>query len=160
MDIGSVGQTTEYSLWDELEASAGALAGIDTQPSKNPAIVCGDMETYDFGRKFDVVVAGDVLEHVSNQGLFLDNVRRHLRDGGALVITTPNAKWWTAWLKPNPTHALWHDRYTLQRILEVHGFRIEKIIYYPGNKKFYPLLLRPLISRQALLVVCRPRAAS
>jgi 2-polyprenyl-3-methyl-5-hydroxy-6-metoxy-1,4-benzoquinol methylase len=157
LDIGSVGQTGAYNLWDELKAKAQTLTGIDIQSSKVPGVVLGNMETYDFKRKFDVVVAGDVIEHVQNQGLLLDNIRRHLRDDGHLLITTPNAKWWTVFLRANQTHTLWHDRHTLLRILENHGFVIERLAYYPGNKKHYHPMILPFISRQGILAVCRKR---
>lgn len=157
LDVGSVGQSGEYSLWNELKEVAGSLTGIDVTDSPDEDVVKGDMESYDFSREFDVIVLGDVLEHVKNQGLLLDNVRRHLSDEGVLVVTTPNAKWWTVFLKPNPTHTLWHDSYTLTRILEDRGFAVERLLYYPGNKKTYPLPLIPFIWRQGLLAICRKR---
>ncbi len=40
--------------------------------------------------RFDVVVAFEVLEHVENQAALLDGVKRVLRPGGVLVISTPN----------------------------------------------------------------------
>ena len=105
-------------------------------------------------RTFDVVVAGDVIEHVYNQGLFLNNIHKHLNDEGKLIITTPNAKWPTVILKPNPTHTLWHDRFTLEYILKEHGFKIDKFLYYYGNKKNYNLVARLLTMRQSICVIC------
>ncbi len=43
------------------------------------------------GRQFDLVLCPDVLEHVSNDGLFLSAMRPFIREGGHLVITTPSA---------------------------------------------------------------------
>jgi 2-polyprenyl-3-methyl-5-hydroxy-6-metoxy-1,4-benzoquinol methylase len=43
------------------------------------------------GRQFDVVLCPDVLEHVSNDGLFLGAMRSFIGEGGQLVITTPSA---------------------------------------------------------------------
>lgn len=157
LDIGSVGQTESYRLWHTLKAYAKSLAGIDTQAGDDGRIVVGNMETYDFGRHFDVVVAGDVIEHVDNQGLFLDNIHRHLHPDGRLILTTPNAKWLTVFAKPNPTHTLWHDRYTLAYLLGRHGFAIERLEYYYGNKPNYFLLLKPLLMRQGMFVVARKR---
>lgn len=39
---------------------------------------------------FDVIHAGDVIEHVSNLGGFLGFCKNNLRPGGRIVITTPN----------------------------------------------------------------------
>ena len=43
------------------------------------------------GRKFDVIVTGEILEHLPNQGLFLENAERHLKKKGVQILTTPNA---------------------------------------------------------------------
>ena len=75
LDIGSVGQTSAYNLWDILEKHARKLTGIDTELCDKKNVVYGSMENYDFNKKFDVIVAGDVIEHVDNQGLFLENIK-------------------------------------------------------------------------------------
>lgn len=178
LDVGSLGQTDDYRLWDVLDANAGSLTGIDLDDARlaalgddarlaalgvadgaaapDPRILRGDVETHDFGERFEVIVAGDVIEHLSNPGLFLDNCRRHLTRDGLLVITTPNAKWPTVFLRPNPTHTLWHDRHTLSHLLDRHGFTVRRFRYYCGNKPHYPLPLRLLAWRQALLVIATP----
>jgi 2-polyprenyl-3-methyl-5-hydroxy-6-metoxy-1,4-benzoquinol methylase len=48
-------------------------------------------EEFSFDKKFDVIFAGDLIEHLTNPGLFLENAKRHLSSGGRLIITTPNA---------------------------------------------------------------------
>jgi 2-polyprenyl-3-methyl-5-hydroxy-6-metoxy-1,4-benzoquinol methylase len=171
LDIGSIGQSDVYCLWDLLTTESGSLTGVDLPGAEDTAesllgvdrsgldhaadsrVVRGNMETIALGQSFDVVVAGDVIEHVSNQGLFLDNIRGHLAQGGRLVITTPNAKWPTVALKPNLTHVLWHDRFTLEQLLARHGFRVERLVFYPGNKPRYPFWAYPLLLRQQILVV-------
>jgi len=165
LDVGSLGQTDAYRLWDVLDANASSLTGIDLPDdalaalggplgaTPDPRILRGDVETHDFGERFQAIVAGDVIEHLSNPGLFLDNCRRHLTEDGLLLLTTPNAKWPTVFLRPNPTHALWHDRHTLGHLLERHGFRVLLLRTYCGNKPYYALPLRLLAWRQQLLVV-------
>jgi len=169
LDIGSVGQTESYNMWAAYnEIKLKSLTGIDlpgvkdetkkvfdrTVSDEDARIVFGDMETYTFDRQFDFIVAGDVLEHVNNQGLFLSNIRKHLRDSGKFILTTPNAKWLTVILKPNPTHTCWHDRYTLERILSMNGLRICEFKYYLGNKKRYIFPKNILARRQAMFAVC------
>lgn len=173
LDVGSLGQTEEYRLWDVLSEHAGALTGIDLDDAAlaavthgtdladaavaaDPRILRGNMESDDLGQSFEVIVAGDVIEHMSNPGRFLDNCRRHLEPGGSLVITTPNAKWPTVFLRPNPTHALWHDRHTLRHLLERHGYRVTELRTYCGNKPHYSLPKRLLAWRQSLLAIATP----
>jgi 2-polyprenyl-3-methyl-5-hydroxy-6-metoxy-1,4-benzoquinol methylase len=43
---------------------------------------------------FDVVLMGDVLEHLANPGKVLNRVRPLLRESGYLVISLPNALHW------------------------------------------------------------------
>jgi SAM-dependent methyltransferase len=39
---------------------------------------------------FDVVIAGEVIEHLDDVGAFLRNLRAVIHDAGAIVLTTPN----------------------------------------------------------------------
>ncbi len=48
-------------------------------------------ESFELGKKFDIIFAGDLIEHLSNPGLFLQCSKKHLNDNGVLIITTPNA---------------------------------------------------------------------
>jgi 2-polyprenyl-3-methyl-5-hydroxy-6-metoxy-1,4-benzoquinol methylase len=171
LDIGSLGQSAEYCLWRFLAKYSASLTGVDLPDAEqtarevlqievnglrhkyDPRIIYGNMENLDLGETFDVAVAGDVIEHVSNQGLFLDNIRRHLKPAGQLILTTPNAKWPTVFLRPNATHVLWHDAFTLRQLLGRHGFTLETLRYYQGNKPQYPLWQRPLLIRQQIFAV-------
>ena len=159
LDIGCMGRTQKYKLWPQVKAVAKSYTGIDVQTPNSPDVVQGNMENYDFGRTFDVVIAGDVIEHVSNQGLFLDNIVRHLRDDGVLIITTPNAKWPTVFLSPHPDHVLWHDRSTLRGVVRRHGLEVKHFQYYYGNKPHYNFFKRLLTRRQGMLMICGKAAA-
>ncbi len=44
--------------------------------------------------EFDVVVAADVIEHIIDTDLFVNELRRILRPEGRIVITTPNLAFW------------------------------------------------------------------
>jgi SAM-dependent methyltransferase len=45
----------------------------------------------DLGERFEIVFAGDVIEHVDNAVALLRFAGRHLAPGGRLYVTTPNA---------------------------------------------------------------------
>lgn len=54
----------------------------------------GDLEALDtlaLGSEFDVIVAGEIIEHLSNPGRFLKGVQSLMRPDTTLVITTVNA---------------------------------------------------------------------
>ncbi len=42
------------------------------------------------GTKYDIVIAGELIEHIESPGQLLDNARAVLADDGLLVLTTPN----------------------------------------------------------------------
>ena len=158
LDIGSVGQSEQkYKLWDFLEKYTSTLVGIDMLPSSKQNIIQGNMETYNFNKKFDVIVAGDIIEHVDNQGLLLNNIKRHLKNNGKFILSTQNAKWFLyPFVKHNPTHTLVHDPDTLTNILERFGFEIEIFEYYDGNK-YHNIIEKILCQKKSMVVVCRKK---
>jgi SAM-dependent methyltransferase len=88
-------------------------------------IVVGDAERFAFLRRFDTIVAGEVIEHLANPGSFLSRARDHLAYGGRLVLTTPYPFslfcWLYALLKfprtcENPQHTCWLCPRTLEEL--------------------------------------------
>lgn len=67
---------------DEREAAIARDKGLDVR--------IGHAGRYDSGSKFDVVIASEVIEHMLQPQSLLDNAGRHLRQGGMLLLTTPN----------------------------------------------------------------------
>jgi 2-polyprenyl-3-methyl-5-hydroxy-6-metoxy-1,4-benzoquinol methylase len=101
-------------------------------------VVAADAQTLDLGRTFDVVWAGEIIEHLSCAGGFLDAARRHLEATGRLVITTPNAFAISNFVyriggrpRINKGHTCWYDEVTLAQLLSRHGFRVEEVAYLP-----------------------------
>ena len=48
----------------------------------------------DLGQRFDRVIIGDVIEHVNNPVDLLKFAKRHLRERGEVLVSTPNPFWW------------------------------------------------------------------
>lgn len=87
---------------------------------------------------FDVIVAADVIEHVSNPGAFLEDLAQVLAPGGELVLTTVNTYSPRRLLKiplgtevNHPDHVAYYSYLTLRQLLEREGFRIEEVHGYP-----------------------------
>lgn len=150
LDLGSVGCSFNSKTvpFEVMENIAKSIVGIDLRASSDKRIRLGNAETVNLHRKFDVIVAGDIMEHLYNPGLFLKNMKRHLKSEGVLFISTPNirSRCSLPFYKTNPEHTLWHDKHTIKTLLAAHDFEIVDLCFYPGNKKlFFPLELLRLI---------------
>ena len=50
----------------------------------------GSAENLNFETSFDIIFAGDLIEHLSNCGLFIEACKSKISDRGKLILTTPN----------------------------------------------------------------------
>jgi SAM-dependent methyltransferase len=72
-------------------------AGLDVRPDLIARLqqfgfrnlYVGNAETFELDQEFDTIVAGDVIEHLSNPGSFLVQAKRHLASHGKIIISTP-----------------------------------------------------------------------
>lgn len=80
-------------------------------------IIDADVEKLNLSKKFDVIVAGDLIEHLSNIGLFLQRVKIHMNKNSVVIISTPNPFSIEQFLSilfdnrvaVNPEHTVWLD---------------------------------------------------
>jgi 2-polyprenyl-3-methyl-5-hydroxy-6-metoxy-1,4-benzoquinol methylase len=103
LDIGAGEHSPElYSeaTWEHgfIKKVAKTTLGLDIRPElvdhynkKGFSFKCVDATGEDFlGTKFDVVFVGDVVEHVNNPVKLLEFSKRHLKENGLVILTTPN----------------------------------------------------------------------
>lgn len=131
--------------------------GVNVMRNMGFNVQCEDVETMDLGRKFDVIIAGEIIEHLENPGKFLRNMRRHIKDDGVLIISTPNpfyaGQTWKIWHYGKPMvhedHMGWQDPTTLNQILRRTGFEPSEgywIQPQPALLKTWKRLLRKYFS--------------
>jgi SAM-dependent methyltransferase len=85
----------------------------------------------------ELVILGEVIEHVERPGDLLDGLHLLVAQGGRLAVTTPNA---ASLLNPvaaaaryeliNPDHVSFYSWYTLSNLMERHGWRIRRFVTY------------------------------
>jgi SAM-dependent methyltransferase len=85
----------------------------------------------------DVVVAGEVIEHLESPGRFLGALRHLVAPGGLLIVTTPNASALTNAVAPlfglelvHPDHMAVFSPHTLEAILERCGWTEPEVRFY------------------------------
>jgi SAM-dependent methyltransferase len=117
------------------------------------------LEDVDLDRKFDVIIAGEMIEHLPNPGLFLRGIGRFMHEGSKLVITTINAYCAMRFFiyavrgkgglnEPvHPDHVAYYSFRTLRLLVEKEGLRVDEFFFYdlgkehrPFNRKIYNLI--------------------
>lgn len=121
-----------------LDFSTNALA-IAKKRCTQAIFVSGDVCNLPFHNKFfDSVVAGEILEHLTEPRKFLDECKRILKDEGVLVVTLPNGfGLWSIFydrLLPKITghnpegHVHTFSFKRICRLLSANNFEIEAVI--------------------------------
>ncbi|UXX80575.1 class I SAM-dependent methyltransferase [Reichenbachiella carrageenanivorans] len=122
-------QTKEYLALDKIEEVIEKLKpqfpSVDFRAAVFPPFIGIEDNT------FDTVISFQVIEHIKEDKLFLEEIHRVLKPGGQGVITTPNIK---MSLSRNP----WHEReYTNQELKDLAGSIFSKVEMkgIAGNEK-------------------------
>jgi SAM-dependent methyltransferase len=101
------------------------------------------LEDWEYKGTFDVIVCGELIEHLENPGLMFDGLKRFMDENSILIITTPNP--WSRnrlkrirkkeneadWL--NPEHTCWFSYQTLKQLLDRKGYAEVSYDYYYGE---------------------------
>ena len=137
--------------------------GVEVLKQRGYNAVCGDVHVVDLDRKFDTIIAGEIIEHLDNPGQFLCNMFRHLKPGGRLVVSTPNpfyakqrGKIWRHGLpQVHEEHTCWFDPITLNHLLNRSGFTtLESYWINPHGQfiKTWPRKLRGYFSHSFMMI--------
>ena len=112
--------------------------------SKGFNVKIGNCEKIKLNKKFDIIIAGDIIEHLDNPGIFLKNCKSHLKKGGKIIINTPNAFGINRIimallklgnLKQHPEHTFLFTEQLLALLFKRHGLKTIKVIYFNTNSK-------------------------
>lgn len=128
-----IGLDLDRKSIDELSAHCGITD-----------ILYGNAEQCDqiFGpARFDTIIAGDVIEHMNNVGLFFQAAHRALISGGELLVTVPNAFAIKRMLgaillrqeRNNPDHLYFFSLMTLQQAAWRFGYVITEACTFMYN---------------------------
>lgn len=159
LNVGCVGTASYEFLQKEISKIAKNVIGVDIDKKgleklkkMGYNVIYGDVQNPSFNlrKKFDVIVAGEIIEHLENAGIFLENMRKHLKNDKLLLLTTPNAREISYHLKRifgrikdekefmDKTHVCMYSKQTITQLLERYNFKIIEFAYldmYVKNKK-------------------------
>jgi 2-polyprenyl-3-methyl-5-hydroxy-6-metoxy-1,4-benzoquinol methylase len=116
--------------WKVHGVEINAEAARYCRETRGLDVITGTLEpeTYPPGR-FDVVLMGDVIEHVPSPTHLMRTVARILRPGGAVLVSTPDISGWAARvLQVKPVeHIHYFDAKTMERLLRRAGLELVRI---------------------------------
>jgi len=155
-DILDVGCGTGI-LVDILSRSGYAVTGIDSSPeeiefakkNKKGNFIPTSVESFYDGKKYDLIVAAQLIEHIRKPEDFLAKAEALLKRGGYLVVETPNLNSWkerSLWRRriggmSGPDHRICYTPRSLARLLCDNGFSIHKLI----TKTYSPTIFIELV---------------
>ncbi|MGB4812487.1 MAG: methyltransferase domain-containing protein [Methylophilaceae bacterium] len=100
-------------------------------------VVFGDAERLsdvNISDKFDVVVIGDLIEHLSNPGLMLEGVKRFCDSNSLIIVTTPNSfgvlafvRYLIGKFKEGAEHVMCFNNQNIKTMLERNGYSVKAI---------------------------------
>lgn len=111
------------------------------------------LEESSLNETFEVIVAGEVIEHLSNPGLFLQGIKRFMDEKTKLVITTINAYSGLRFAiyalrgkgginEPvHPDHVAYYSYRTLSLAIKRAGLNMEEFYFYdigPEHRVYNP----------------------
>lgn len=156
LDIGFMGQGKRPNDSDWLHRvivqRAKKTYGIDLQPyipeqsEYAKRYTQQSAESFNLDEQFDVIFAGDLIEHLVNPGSFLDSCKSHLAEDGRLIITTPNTfnlfNLAEKITKDEPTvnsdHTCYFNKKTLTTLLKKCGWEIISFDYIYSLELHHP----------------------
>lgn len=176
LDLGCIGHTharAEEPNWlhRKIKDVASEVTGVDmlVEDAKilnrqGYNILVQDVTNLHLDCKYDVVVAGDIIEHLLNIGQFLTSVSRVLKPGGEFIITTPNPFYLDQFLSVlyngyptiNDDHTCFIDPFNFFQMIQKDSFYVVSEFYWlsdswsflSGNRKMLMKnTLRGLINR-------------
>jgi len=149
LDLGCVKHSAEFAAKDpdwlhrRIRAAARRCVGVDYAKAEveklkglGVEVVYGDVtKPLPLEERFEVIFAGDLIEHLSNFEGFFDNCARLLAPGGSLILSTPNPFYAEGFhyaaLKRrvliNPEHVCWIDPQAMLQLVGRFGWRVDDL---------------------------------
>lgn len=106
-----------------------------TSVDRTNANYCIDVEKDNLpDGEYDYILCGEIIEHLSNPGIFLDKLKKYKCP---IIISVPNAfgnnRGRIGIENVNKEHVAWYSYHTLLTLIERHGYRLFEWYWYKGK---------------------------
>ena len=137
-ELGKVAKELYGFDFDERGIKILSDAGVENLYLSN----LEKLEEVDLDETFDVIIAGEMIEHLSNPGLFLKGIQRFMNPTTNLLITTINAycgmRMLTYGLRGrggahepvHPDHVAYYSYSTLKVLIERENLQVKRFAFY------------------------------
>lgn len=121
-------------------------------------ISCSTIENFKAEKKYDVIFMFHVIEHVKEPQIVIDKCRTLLKEGGVLIMETPNCasferkfyrEYWAGWSVP--FHTFIFSPKALTEILNRCGLKVNAVHYAAFSNTYSSLI--PFLSRHRNLML-------
>jgi SAM-dependent methyltransferase len=128
---GTIRYLTGLTVVDGLEISEYAS---DYLENIGFSMYCGNIDTLQIDKKYDIILAYEVVEHFGDPKASFSGIFNHLAAGGVFIFSTGNSKSlraifsgakWDYFLPPQ--HLFYYSGRTITRYLEQAGFKKSSI---------------------------------
>lgn len=128
-------------LYNNLEIYENVLYGDVTKLDELP-----------LNKEFDIILAGDIIEHISNPGKMLEGIKRFCGHNTLVVISTPHAFGLLNFLRflfrrftDGNEHVMTFNMDNISNLLKRHGYLIDEIntCFHKESARAHPILFYP-----------------
>ena len=130
---------------------------VDQLVSQGYNCICGNILNPSIDDQYDLLVAGEIIEHLHDQESFFRSVAKLLKSGGTALISTPNPNgvmsvlgyWLISEERGGEGHLLWQSPKTVRNVAADKGLILKQVHHcnwdYPEPWMYlaYPLELFP-----------------
>lgn len=181
LDLGCVQHNLDWTntpdwLHGMLAKTASSLTGVDILEKEAEIlrqrgydIRVANVETMDLGESFDVIVAGDIIEHLANPGLFLESVARHMDNNSLFLVSTPNPVNFLRFMRilikgrvgGNKEHTCWYTDKMLKQLAARYNLEVVETRYVDDSYQWMSLRSKILWAPWIIInfLLCRLRPA-
>lgn len=145
LDIGCIGGI-DNPMHRAMAKVAKRIVGLDIREQEiemlkkegfDIRLMSVDESPFDLHEKFDVIVAGALIEHLYNLRIFLENVKKHMKTEGVFVGTVHNPqafeRFLECWVWRKAVHIKYHTHWqserTLKYLFEQCGLELVRVKY-------------------------------